>query len=451
MKKVLLGLTLVLFCIPLAFATIITNTNQSTHYLRMLARNASTDIDAVYYNPAGLTQLSDGFHIAIHNQTIWQEKTVVNAFPFLNDSEYVGEVNVPFFPSVFVVYKKEKLALSFGFGPNSGGGTADFASGLPSFTVPISQIPPALSNPPTGIAIPTTGYQADVAFNGKSVYYGFQINASYAFSEMVSAAGGLRYIYASNTYEGHIKSILINPNFPAYGLTGDYIPATQFFTLIGNPYYAAMTSDKVVDAKQTATGFTPILGLFLKPAEELNIGIRYEFNTSLEFENDTTQDDVGLFPDGEKSRNDIPAILSLGLEYSLMPELRVMVSTHMFFDKSANWEGREDLVDSNSYDIAIGLEYDITDTILISGGYLYTQVGLSENYLNDLSYELDSSAFGFGGQVKIAPELDLDVGVIYVNYSDDSKNILYPPNFGTFNETYKKTSWGFSVGLGYGF
>jgi long-chain fatty acid transport protein len=446
MKKVLLGLTLVLFCIPLAFATLITNVNQSTHYLRLLARNASTDIDAVYYNPAGLTQLKDGFHFAIHNQTIWQDKTVINAFPFLNESEYVGEVNVPFFPSVFAVYKKEKLALSFGFGPNSGGGTADFASGLPSFTVPISQIPPLVSS----LGIPTTGYQADVSFNGRSVYYGFQVNASYAFSEMVSAAGGVRYIYAVNTYEGHIKSILINPLFPAYGLTGDYIPATQFFTLIGDPYYAAMTSDKAVDAKQTATGFTPILGLFIKPTEELNIGIRYEFITSLEFENDTTQDDVGLFPDGVKSRNDIPAILSLGAEYSLMPELRVMVSTHMFFDKSANWEGREDLVDSNSYDIAIGLEYDITDTILISGGYLYTNISLSDEYLDDLSFDSDSNAFAFGGKIKITPELDLDLGFLYLASKDDHKQILYP-GFGSFKETYKKSSLDFSVGLGYSF
>jgi long-chain fatty acid transport protein len=446
MKKVLLAVTLVLFCLPLANATIITNTNQSTQYLRLFARNASTDIDAVYFNPAGLTQLKDGFHIAVHNQTIWQEKTVNNAFPFLNESSYVGEVNVPIFPSVFAVYKNEKLAISFGFGPNSGGGTADFSRGLPSFTVPISQIPPLVSS----LNVPTTGYQADVAFNGKSVYYGFQFNISYAFSDVVSAAGGVRYIYAVNTYEGHIRSILINPIFPQFGLSGEYIPAVQFFTLAGYPNYAALVSDKAVDAKQTATGFTPLLGVFLKPTEELNIGIRYEFNTKLEFENDTTQDDVGLFPDGAKSRNDIPGILALGVEYSLMPELRAMVSLHLFFDKGANWEGREDLVDSNSYDIAFGLEYDITDTILISGGYLYTQVSLTDDYLNDLSYELDSQALGFGGRIKITPKMDLDLGVIYVTYSDDSRKILYP-GFGTFTETYKKSSWGISVGLGYGF
>ncbi len=447
MKKALLAIILVILIVPPAFAAVVTNTNQSTHYLRLLARNASTDIDAVYYNPAGLTQLTDGFHLAVHNQSIWQEKTVVNSFPLLNQSEYVGEVRAPVFPSVFAVYKKERLALSFGFGPNAGGGSADFASGLPSFTVPISQIPILVSS----MGIPTSGYKADVAFKGKSIYYGFQVNLSYALCDIFSVAGGARYIYAANTYEGHIKNIMIDPYFPPFGLTGDYIPAVQFFTLAGYPTYAAMVSDKVVNAKQTATGFTPILGLFFKPVEELNIGIRYEFNTKLEFENDTTQDDVGLFPHGEKFRNDIPAILSFGLEYSLLPELRLMISSHMFFDKNANWEGREKLVDSNSYDIAAGLEYDITNTILISAGYLYSKLGLSEDYQNDLSYDLDSNSFGFGGRVKLTPTLDLDLGFIYSDSKDDSKEILYPGFGSSFTETYKKSTWAFSVGLGYTF
>jgi len=31
---------------------ILTNSNQSAQFIRMLSRNASLDIDAVYYNPA---------------------------------------------------------------------------------------------------------------------------------------------------------------------------------------------------------------------------------------------------------------------------------------------------------------------------------------------------------------------------------------------------------------
>ncbi|MCG2815014.1 MAG: hypothetical protein L6425_03630, partial [Candidatus Aminicenantes bacterium] len=67
MKKCLITLAVVLLILPLVNASIITNTNQSATYLRLLARNASYTIDAVYYNPAGLTKLQDGFHLAFHN------------------------------------------------------------------------------------------------------------------------------------------------------------------------------------------------------------------------------------------------------------------------------------------------------------------------------------------------------------------------------------------------
>jgi long-subunit fatty acid transport protein len=49
---------------------IVTNTNQSAMYTRMGNRTATLGIDAVYYNPAGLTKLGNGFHFSINNQTI---------------------------------------------------------------------------------------------------------------------------------------------------------------------------------------------------------------------------------------------------------------------------------------------------------------------------------------------------------------------------------------------
>ena len=73
MKKISTLLLLSLFIIQSSLAGgIVTNSNQSIIFLRMLARNASTDIDAVYYNPAGLTKMKDGFYVSVHNQTIFQ-------------------------------------------------------------------------------------------------------------------------------------------------------------------------------------------------------------------------------------------------------------------------------------------------------------------------------------------------------------------------------------------
>lgn len=446
MKKFIVLAVLISLTVPLAHASIITNMNQSAIYYRLLARNASMQIDATYYNPAGLTQLKDGWHVALHNQTIFQEKIVTNSYPFLNNPEYIGEVKIPFFPTFFMAYKKNKLALSFGFGPNAGGGTADFKTGLPSFEIPISNLPPLIS----GFGLPTTAYSTDIAFKGRSIFYGLQFNASYAVSDVFALAAGLRYIIAENTYEGAIENIMVNPLHPLINPTGAMMPAAQFFTLAGMPGFAAQVADQAVDVKQSGTGITPILSLNLRPSDKLNIGIKYEFNTTLELENKTTKDDSGLFPDGYKFRNDIPAIFSMGIEYSVLEQFRAHFSCNLYFDKSADWGGSEELVNSNTYDFAFGLEYDITDTFLISAGYLRTQVDLAKEYQSDFSNELSSDTLGGGGRLTISDRLDFDLGVIYVSYKDDTQNITYPL-IGTFPEKYSRTTWAFGLGIGYRF
>jgi len=386
--------------------------NQSVEYIRLLARNASLRLDSVYYNPAGTAFLANGFHLALHNQTIKQEKTVINAFPFLNSSEYVGQVQVPIFPSFFAVYKQDKWAVSFGFGPNSGGGTAEFSTGLPSFEIPLSLLPASMAM----MGVPTTKYAADMYFKGQSAFYGFQGNVSYAFSEMFSLAVGLRYIYAVNKYQGHLENIKINPLHPLLNPSGQMMSAAQFFTLAGMPEMAAEVSDQAVDVTQKGTGFTPLVGLDIRPSERLNIGIRYEFNTKVELENESKVDDTGLYPDGYKFRNDIPAILSLGVEYALTEPFRIMVSYTYFFDKNANWEGRENLVDSNTYDLGVGLEFDLTKRITLSCGYLRSESGVSEEYQTDFSYELDSNSFGVGARINLSPSIDLELGCLLKNF-----------------------------------
>lgn len=455
MKKGLIAFILLLFSVPMVFGTIITNTNQSVMYIRLPARNASTLIDAVYYNPAGVMKLENGFHLAVHNQSIWQDKTVISNLPSLNNDTYVGEVRVPFFPSLFAVYKTNKLAVSFGFGINSGGGSADFATGLSSFEIPISLLPAIVSaSPPVGLGIPTTQYSVDMAFKGMSFFLGFQGNIAYAISDAFAVAAGVRYIYAITTYEGYLENIQINPNFPAYGFTGEMIRADQFFYTVYPPL-ASMVEDAEVDVEQTGSAFTPILSMNISPNESLNIGIRYEFKTKLELTNDSTVDDSGLFPDGYTFRNDIPAILSVGVEYAVIPQLRLMLSFNYFFDKNAVWEQldptitQDDLIDSNSYDIGIGFEYDITDSFLISAGYLYTNVGVSDQYQSDFSQELDSHTFGAGARIMLTPNISLDFGGLYSVYTESSRNmqiVNYPL---PFKETYQRDNWALSVGIGF--
>ena len=124
MKK-LIATAGLLMCFGVVFAGgLLTNGNQSAQYIRMLSRNASTTYDAVYYNPAGLMKMENGLFIAVQSQSLFQTKTIISGYPLLNSSTYEGKVNVPIFPTAFAIYKKDKIAYSLGFGPNSGGGSA---------------------------------------------------------------------------------------------------------------------------------------------------------------------------------------------------------------------------------------------------------------------------------------------------------------------------------------
>jgi len=243
MKKLtLLAALFMLF--QMAFAGgLLTNTNQSAQFIRMMSRNASLDIDAVYFNPAGLTSMEDGWHFAIHNQSIYQTKTVDSKFPFLNDGKYEGIVEAPLFPTAFAVYKKDKWAFSLGFGPNGGGGSADFDRGLPSFEIPISKVVPALAgltqiNPEYNV----TGYDADLYFSGSSIFWGIQLGATYKVSDAFSVYGGVRYMPAKNTYVGTISNIQLEVNGQMQGAQ-DWMNSTAGVLYGQSAYYSGLAQD----------------------------------------------------------------------------------------------------------------------------------------------------------------------------------------------------------------
>ena len=222
MKKTIIFSAFMMLTVVAFAGGVLTNTNQSVQYIRMMSRNASTGIDAVYFNPAGLTALDNGWHFAVSGQSIFQKKPVESSFPLLNDGYYEGVVNVPVFPTLFGVYKMDRLALSLGIGPNAGGGSAVYERGLPSFEIPISKLVPGLAglrqlNP----ALNVTGYDADLSFEGSSVFWGIQLGATYQVNDIFSVYGGVRYLPATNTYLGSIENIRVRVN-------NDYYPAPEW-------------------------------------------------------------------------------------------------------------------------------------------------------------------------------------------------------------------------------
>lgn len=253
MRKIYAVILAMLSMSPAVAGGLVTNTNQSASFIRNPSRGASLEIDAAYFNPAGLVFLQDGFHISVNNQSITQERSIQTDLATLNRRDFIGNVAAPLFPSVYAVFKRDNLAFSLGVMPIGGGGSAFYEDGLPSFEMQVAQIPAGL----TAAGIPTTRYGYSVEFDGSSVFWGFQGVAAYKVNERLSVSAGLRVITANNTYSGHLQSIGINPNQPAFGALfngTNMVSAPFFFTSA-----ATVLSGWSTGATAFATALQPIV------------------------------------------------------------------------------------------------------------------------------------------------------------------------------------------------
>jgi len=531
MKKILVFITLTLISGSLLAGGLVTNTNQSASWVRLPSRNASIEADAVYYNPAGIMKMENGFHFAVSNQTIFQTREITSNYSYLNDGMYEGSVKAPLFPSVAAAYKMDKLAFSFGFNPVGGGGGATYEEGLPSFEMSQADLVPALAAAPYS----ATDYNLDVYFKGSSIFFGYQAGISYKINDLLSVAAGVRYVTAKNTYEGYLRDVQV---LIASGwtdattiMTGIATSATTAatstsalvtggagsltlaqaeglgiitagqraqleggLTSFGSPttvtisqadavfkgaaakYTATATllADQEADVTQTGSGICPIFSVNLSPIENLNIGIKYEMATKLELENETAKDlligytatgtPITMFPDGEKIRNDMPAMLAVGVDYTLS-KLKLAFGANYYFDKSADYGHKIDndlepatptvhidnseIIESNGMALQGGLEYNVSENWLVSAGYVYGNKGVNSLYQSDLTFGNATHTFGGGGAFTLN-NLRINLGASYTMYLEDEKDVNH--NFlGITNvqakETYKKSTMVVGVGV----
>jgi len=482
MKKIISVVSALVVTGSLFAGGLVTNTNQSALYTRLQSRNASTSIDAVYYNPAGLTKLSDGFHFSLNNQTIGQTQKINTAYEPLNGSpkEYVGKVSAPIYPGVYAAYKTGKLALSLGFNPVGGGGGATYDTGLPSFEMQVANLVPLLVGQLTPLdqaffilsgTDPNfngiTGYNSNIYFKGSSIYFGLQANASYEINEMLSVAVGGRYVMANNKYEGYIQDVTITTP-TAYGgvqTPGDYlrfvagrpgVPGTTAAVLNGT---AAVLDDRTTveaDAVMKGTGITPILSVNFAPVGDLiNIGLKYEFKTKMTLTTTVNdgKDAEGMFIQDSTAIADMPAMLALGIDVKPSERFLISGSFNYYFDKGVDYDGQEDVevnkIDKNFIEAALGLQFGLTDNLFLSAGWLTTVTGVNENYLSDLKYSLNTNTFGGGLGFKVNEMIDINLGGSYTIYQEGSKT--YTGGAGQATDIYNKNTWVAAIGLDFHF
>uniref|UniRef100_UPI0026093E76 OmpP1/FadL family transporter n=1 Tax=uncultured Cetobacterium sp. TaxID=527638 RepID=UPI0026093E76 len=220
-----------------------------------------------------------------------------------------------------------------------------------------------------------------------------------------------------------------------------------------------------------AYGVTGILGLNYHPNEKFNLGMRYETETKLDFNNketnlkngfkNSTKDSLNpvlgdiLYgavtsdpsvkqwtEEGNGERN-LPAMAAMGASYKATDRLTLLASGNYYFikgtgDTVGNYKNYD-----NGYDLAVGLDYILNEKFTFMTGYQYTNTGANEKTYTDTDYPLDANMYSVGLKYNYSEQLQFIGAYSYVDYKP-----------GTNKETqitYKKRVEAFGVSATYKF
>ena len=457
MKKFLLiGATALMVSNSTFAGGILTNTNQNATFLRNPARNAAIAIDGVYSNPAGIAFLPQGFHLSVSWQAAWQKRLMdvnnnlfgMNANNQSASREFVGETNAPVIPSFQAAYViNDKWSVSAQFAVGGGGGACEFAEGLPMFEELIGGIVAKNGG---------TSYALSQNLTGEQYFYGFQLGATYKLTDNFSVFGGARGVLANCNYTGAIANIKANGMNAAEYATlsagakaeaekyaaqaaaaqaaGNMAAAAQLAgaaeqyaaAAVQAGTVAALIGDYKLDCAQSGFGITPIIGVDWNLGK-LNLAAKYEFRTKIELENESKNSDnlamlatsvpaVAVYADGAKVRSDIPALLTLGAQYAISDNVRAMVGGVYYWDKDA--KGTPIKKGDNTWEANFGVEWDVTDKVLLSCGGQRTQFGFDDADMSDTNFFTGCTSFAIGGAYKFSEKMKLNVGYMHSFYDN---------------------------------
>jgi hypothetical protein len=268
-------------------------------------------------------------------------------------------------------------------------------------------------------------------------------------------------IYISPARRAELEAALSAFGYPAGTIISS---ADSIFQGIEEKYTSAAPyyGDRFINTSYEGNGITPVFCLNISPSEKLNVSIRYEMLTKLELKNKSKTEVI---------RNDMPALLALGIVYNFSKNLSFSSGADYFFDKSADYGHKWDddmnsatptvalpnseIIESNGMSLQAGLEYNISENLLVSGGYVWANKGVNAKYQSDLTYGLATQTFGLGGAYSVNEKIQINLGAGYTIYKDDTKVVdhIFSGNNTNIqaNETYSKRTFVVGVGVDFRF
>ena len=191
---------------------------------------------------------------------------------------------------------------------------------------------------------------------------------------------------------------------------------------------------------QKGFGVTPILGIDFKMGQ-WNVAAKYEFRTKLNLKNksNNSANVDALMPeykDGASVRSDIPALFTIGVQYSPIKSLRLSGGFHHYHDKAAKGSATD--VKNNTIEGLFGIEYDAHKIVTISAGMQRTKFGFSDEQVKDTNFNLSAWSLGVGAQFNCTSFMKVNVGYFHTFY--DERTVENANNIATLKNTYNRTN-----------
>lgn len=345
-------------------------------------------------------------------------------------------------------------------------------------------------------------YSFNSYMHGRQYYFGLSAGAAYKVTDNFSVYAGLRGIYATCNYYGYVEDIKVG-NTPLYQVLDPSKENSANIELSCDQSGIGFTPMLAVDYKTGRWNFSakyefktrmrlknksvnqlPSIGnlddnlknqmnkLFtgtfmaagmpqeqaMIKAEQASQAVLADKNVvattaALKQQFDSKIDKaIGEYADGKKIAGDIPSLLTVGVGYSPIDELRINVGFHWFDDYNAtSYNNRNKLLKKRgTLEFNAGVEYDVTKKITVSTGWQNTNYGLTDEYMDDKSFVVSSNSVGLGGVYHITKKLDFSVAYFHTFYDHvkTSETVTLAPGVSnTYNTDYTRNNSAFAAGV----
>lgn len=345
-------------------------------------------------------------------------------------------------------------------------------------------------------------YSFNSYMHGRQYYFGLSAGAAYKVNDNFSVYAGLRGIYATCNYYGYVEDIKVG-NMPLYQVLDPSKENSANIELSCDQSGIGFTPMLAVDYKTGRWNFSAkyefktrmrlknksvnqlpsignlddnlknqmnklFTGTFMAagmPQEQAMIkaeqasqavladknvvattaGLKQQFDSKIDKA-------IGEYADGKKIAGDIPSLLTVGVGYSPIDELRINVGFHWFDDYNAtSYNNRNKLLKKRgTLEFNAGVEYDVNKKITVSTGWQNTNYGLTDEYMDDKSFVVGSNSVGLGGVYHITKKLDFSVAYFHTfyNHVKTSEEVtLAPGKTVTYNSDYTRNNSAFAAGV----